>query len=195
MLLAQVSDVLSDLGFESMTDITSAATMALDAAEEQLAAALNTEFGQGTFTDTFFIREPYGDRSSNEFRLSRGFVSSLTSVLVNPDLASLTGQTTQIGDWGSLVEIAPSGGNVDVTAMVQLDSDKGIVKDIQNRYRRHYVQITYQAGFPIDGADPRQLPPEPPCRTGCSRPPSSPRSSASPTRRRWSRPTSRSTSS
>ena len=152
MLLAQVSDILSDLGFESMTDITSAATMALDAAEEQLAAALNTEFGQATVTDTFFIREPPGTRSSNEFRLSRGFVSSLTSVLVNPDLASLTGQTTQIGDWGSLVEIAPSGGNVDVTAMVQLDSDKGIVKDIQNRYRHQYIQITYMAGFATDPA-------------------------------------------
>ena len=157
MLLAQVSDILSDLGFESMTDITSAATMALDAAEEQLAAALNTEFGQATFADTFFIREPHGTRSSNEFRLSRGFVSSLTSVLANPDLASLTGQTTQIGDWGSMVEIAPSGGNVDVTAMVQLDSDKGIVKDIQNRYRRQYIQITYHGrlrGRPGNGTPP-----------------------------------------
>ena len=81
-------------------------------------------------------------------------MSSLTSVLVNSQIASLTGQTTQLGDFDTLIQITPSGGNVDVTSMVQLDSDRGIVKDIQNRYRHQYVQITYQAGFPPDTTNP-----------------------------------------
>ena len=154
MLLAQVSDILNDLGFDSDDRHHGAATMALDAAEEQLGGRAEYGIRAGHVVDTFFIQEPYGNRASTEFRLSHGFVSSLTSVLVNPYLPSLTGQTTQIGDWGQLVQITPSGGNVNVTAMVQLNSDKGLVKDIQNRYRHQYVQITYVAGFPTDPSNP-----------------------------------------
>ncbi len=42
MLLASVNDILNDLGFDAMTDITASATLALDAAEAQLASVLNT---------------------------------------------------------------------------------------------------------------------------------------------------------
>jgi hypothetical protein len=149
MLLAQPSDILSDLGFDSMPDILSAATMALDAAEQQLAAALNTDFAQGAFTEMFYIREGHC-RSSTEFRLSQGFVSSLTSVKACYDLASLTGQPTVIGDFGQLCDLSPGSTPVEVTSMVTLDSDRGVIKDIQNRYRHLYVQIVYQAGFAVD---------------------------------------------
>jgi hypothetical protein len=39
-------------------------------------------------------------------------------------------------------------------ATAQLHPDKGIVKDYVTPYRRQFVQITYVAGFPADGAKP-----------------------------------------
>ena len=141
MLLASVNDILNDLGFEAMTDITASATLALDAAEAQLASVLNSEFDQGTFTDTFFVSEPPyldGPACETEFRLRRGFVSSLTSV-------RYAGPVQDLMD--------PSAYN-DVTATAQLHPDKGIVKDYVTRFRRQFVQIVYVAGFPEDGTNP-----------------------------------------
>ena len=92
MLLASVSDILSDLGFDAMTDITASATLALDAAEAQLASVLNSEFEQGTFTDTFFVSAPPyrdGPVCETEFRLRRGLVQSLTSMVYAGTVAGL----------------------------------------------------------------------------------------------------------
>ena len=140
MLLASVSDILSDLGFDAMTDITASATLALDAAEAQLASVLNSEFEQGAFTDTFFVSEPPyrdGPVCETEFRLRRGLVQSLTSMVYAGTVPGLTDSTLY----------------VDVTATAQLHPDKGIVTDYVTPYRRQFVQITYVAGFPADGTN------------------------------------------
>src|SRR5271166_3079612 len=157
MLLASVSDVLSALGFEGMTDITFAAQQAVDAAEAQLASMLNTEFEAGTYTDMFFVRRPPyedGPGLKTEFRLRRGFVTALTSMNVNSDVSQLTGLVSPLGDWNPAIQVSPNtGSNINVTAFANLAAEKGMVADYQNRYRNCWVQIVYTAGFPPDPSD------------------------------------------
>jgi hypothetical protein len=145
MLLANPSDVISQLGFDPMTDITFAVNMAMDAAEAYLAAQLNTDFESATYVDTFFVAEPpYRNRGAvrTEFRLSAGLVDSLTSVLTCYD----------VNDFGISAEAT------DVTANVILNADKGVVQDFKTHYVGTYVQITYSAGF---AADPDNVGPPP----------------------------------
>ena len=85
MLLANVDDVIAALGYDKMTDISNAAAMAVDAAESQLGSILNTEFDQGTFVDTYFVSELPGHGTEAQFRLRRGLLTSLTSMLVSSD--------------------------------------------------------------------------------------------------------------
>lgn len=148
MLLALPSDVISQLGFDAMTDITFAVNMAMDAAEAYLSAQLNTDFSQGTFVDTFFVEQR--PRVEIEFRLNRGLLSSVTSVLLSPDPT----------------QFATPANCVNVTANVVPDLDRGVIKDFttgrstnigpntwgsfQQGYARNFVQITYQAGFATD---------------------------------------------
>ena len=139
MLLAPVNEIREQLGFDDMTDINSAVTMALSAAEPQLAAVLNTEFDRGVFTDTFYVREPPfrdGPAVETEFRLRRGLVKEVTSVLLCNDPDAFDDPTSTI----------------DVTAKTTLHSSKGIVRDFKTHYMRQYVQITYDAGFDADDA-------------------------------------------
>ena len=85
----------------------------------------------------FYVRSPPfmdGQAVETEFRLRRGLVQSLTSVLWCED-------NTAFGDPTS---------TTDVTAVAVLHPDKGIVRDFKTRYRRAYVQITYVAGFEPD---------------------------------------------
>ena len=134
MFLAPVAEIRSQLGFDDMTDINAAIAMALNAAEPQLAAVLNTEFDRGTFVDTFYVsRPPFRDGPAveTEFRLRRGLVVSITSVLLSSD-------PTVFGVPASVV---------DITAVANLEADKGVVKDFKTRFERQYVQITYVAGF------------------------------------------------
>ena len=161
MLLAAVADILSTLGFDPMTDITFAATQALDAAEEQLASLLNTEFAAGTYTDMFYVDEPtmtvrhHGFKT--QFRLSRGFITTplaTGSVLVNSQASMLTGVASQIGSTWGYVDVPTGDANIDVTTAMTVDSDRGLLTDIVNRYRKTYVQATYQAGFAVSGSDP-----------------------------------------
>jgi hypothetical protein len=158
MLLAQVSDILSDLGFDAMTDITFAAVQALDAAEQQLAAAMDTEFEQGTFTDTFFVTEPryrQGRVFQTEFRLNRAFVTSLTSIYANSSIDALYGTASPLGSWSNPVVGTPTPDTTpDLSAFVTLEAEKGVIRDIRNPYRNQYVQITYTAGFPVDPSLP-----------------------------------------
>ena len=97
-------------------------------------------------------RPPYQDGNGSEvqFRLKRGFVNPLASVLVSSD-------PTQFGNASYAT---------DVTANVVLEADKGVVRDFKSQfavqylggnqmtftsgYRRQWVQITYQAGFAAD---------------------------------------------
>ena len=159
MLLASVNDIVAALGFDQMLDIQNAASMALDAAEAQLMAILDTDFEQGTFVDTFFVHEPPA-RGSVEFRLSHGLVSALTSVLGNSDPTTFGSAPTvawSAGAWpfGGFV----GGQNIDCTANCtpqfdQKSMDRGVVRDFLSKYRQTYVQITYQAGFAVDGTNP-----------------------------------------
>ena len=147
MRLAQSCDVRGMLGFDDMTDINFAIDMAIDAAEPYLAAQLNTEFDKGTFVDTFYVREPPfrdGPAVSTEFRLRRGLVDSITSVLTCSDPTAFDDETL----------------TVDVTANVTLHPDKGLVKDFKTRYDHQYVQITYDAGFDVDDAGGAQAVPD-----------------------------------
>ena len=96
-----------------MTDINFAITMALDAAESQLAARLETEFDQGAFVDTFYVREPPyldGPAFETQFRLRRGLVASLTSV-VYADTAANLSVAGQYTDVTSTVAAAPGQGD------------------------------------------------------------------------------------
>ena len=141
MLLANPADVISQLGFDTMTDITLATSMAMDAAEAYLSSQLNTDFLAGTFIDTFYVRQPRyqdGAATSTEFRLSHGLVSSVTSA---------TTTATPADFWWTA---APA----DVTADIVLDGDRGIAKDITNRYFRQTVTITYVSGFAVDPDTP-----------------------------------------
>ena len=137
MLLAAVADIRSQLGFDDMTDVNAAISMAMDAAESMLASRLNTEFGKGTFVDMFYVRSPPfidGQAVETQFRLRRGLISSLTSVIWSQQLSSF-------GDTSA---------TTDVTVNAVLHPDKGIVKDFTTRYERTYVQLTYVAGFDLD---------------------------------------------
>ena len=159
MLLASVNDIVAALGFDQMTDIQNAASMALDAAEAQLMAALDTDFEAGTFSDIFFVDEAPA-RGSVEFRLSHGLVSSLTQVLANADPGGF--DTDPVSTWSSggwPLRGYVAGQNVDCTANCtpQLDQkakDRGVIRDILSRYRQTYVRVTYVAGFAADGTNP-----------------------------------------
>lgn len=137
MLLASVSEIRDQLGFDNMTDINAAIGLALDAAEPQLAAILNTEFGQGSFVDTFWVRSPPfrdGPAVETEFRLQRGLVQSLTSVIYAYQICNFTDPSSYLTS----------------TSTAVLSADKGVVTDYQTHYMRQYVQISYTAGFAPD---------------------------------------------
>jgi hypothetical protein len=137
MYLASVAAIRQKLGFDDMTDINFAIDTALDAAESQLATRLETEFDQGAFVDTFYVRvPPYcdGPAFETQFKLRRGLITSLVSVKY-ADTPETLADPTQL---------------TDVTATVQLHPDKGLVKDFTTRYVGKYVQISYQAGFAVD---------------------------------------------
>jgi hypothetical protein len=155
LLLASVTDLLDDLGYTAMTDITYAVTDALLAASAELSAVLDTDFDAGTFIDTYYVQEPRyrsGPAAQVEFRLSHGLVTSLTQVLLSPDPTQF-GNTTY---------------TTDVTANVTVDNDRGVVKDFKTTstqnyvpagitnmafmsgYTRQFVQISYAAGLPVD---------------------------------------------
>jgi len=141
MLLANPADIISQLGFDPMPDITLATTMAMDAAEAYLSSELNTDFLAGTFTDTFYVAQPRyqdGPACSTEFRLSHGLVGSITSAMATSGPAQFWWTT------------APN----DVTADILLDGDKGIAKDVTNRYYRQTITITYASGFAADPNNP-----------------------------------------
>lgn len=162
MLLASVTEIIEQLGFDAMTDITNAVTMALDAAEAQIASVLDTDFTQGTYVDTFFVDQPpyqVGPAVSTEFRLSHGNVTALSTVYANGDPVGFGTDPVITYDNGSgwPYAFAP-GENLDVTAnisptFVGVTKERGVVKDFKTRYKRTWVQITYTSGFPADGGN------------------------------------------
>ena len=137
MLLTTVAQIVQQLGFDPMTDVGFALQTTLDAAEAMLASQLNTSFEEATVVDTFYVKEPHvmdGSYVESQFRLSRGLVTSITSVLTanQPSLFTTT---------GSFVNVTPN---------VVLEKDKGVVRDFTTNYRRQFVQFTYVAGFDTD---------------------------------------------
>lgn len=125
MLLASVSGIREELGFDDMTDINAAITMALNAAEPQLASALNTSFARAEVTDTFWVDEPTvidGPHRKTEFWLSRGFVH---------------GEPVVTGFDGA-------------QAAMNYNKEKGIARDWTTYYSRAHVRFVYQAGFETD---------------------------------------------
>lgn len=157
MLLASVAEILERLGFDVMPDITNSVTFALDSATEQIAAILDTDFTQGTYTDTFYVEKPpyrVQQATSTEFRLRRGLVSSLTSVLAAYNVGDFNPGSPPLLPtyWANNQSISQQSDTpINVTPNVVLDGDRGVCKDFQNNYKGMYVQITYVSGFAVSG--------------------------------------------
>ena len=132
MHLTSLAEIRSELGFDSMTDINAAIGAALDAAEVQLAAALNTDFSRATHKDTFWVYRPtfmQHNHAKTEFQLSRGFLTEKPIV------------TTEA------LTIDPEN--------IEVDLEKGIVRDWTHIYSRAHVVFTYTYGFEAtDDVDP-----------------------------------------
>lgn len=138
MLLAGVAEIRESLGFDDMVDINAAIRAALDAAEPYLAAAVGTAFEAGSFTDVFYVSEPFtkGALVLTELKLSRGFVAPEGFSVVRADTAQTLAQ------------------GIDVTNAVELDAALGRVIDYRTNYIRKFLKVSYSAGFPADPADP-----------------------------------------
>jgi hypothetical protein len=134
MYLADPEEVRDMLGFESMADINNAIADALDTATALLASQLTSSFDLADYTDYFWVPE---ESQISEFRLSTGF-ATLTAVAL----------ATTIDQFGTTAEVT-------YTSDVQLNSEKGVVKDHVTRYDRVFVKVTYSAGFDPDGTDPK----------------------------------------
>lgn len=143
MFLAAADDIRKVLGFDPMPDIVAAIAQSLDSATVQLESLLHSSFGRASHTDTFYVGSPSDSNAiSTQFRLSTGFV-------VADSLAMSYGETLD-----SLTEITG----------YRLDADRGLLVDTGTRFNRHYVRVTYEAGFetlPIV-TDPPEDPPPPP---------------------------------
>ncbi|CAA2141483.1 hypothetical protein [Hyphomicrobium sp. ghe19] len=138
MLLYSVQKLREELGFDAMSDITNAITMALDAAETLVGSTLRTTFERKTVTDTFYVNEPsfqQGGLVRTEFLLSTGFVAG-TPVVTSSKLGI-------------------------ISDAFQFDKEKGIARDWQTRYGDDIVTIEFTAGFEpasaTDGEDSYKL--------------------------------------
>jgi hypothetical protein len=141
MLLASVTAIRDQLGFDDMSNITDAITGALHTAEALLSARLGTPFDAGAFSDTFYVDEPgfiQGDMYKTEFKLTRGFVQDVTEV-------SLTTPTSMY----FIVRDQPS-----LITSLATNKEKGLCLDVATFYRRSWVKISYTAGFTVDDTDP-----------------------------------------
>ncbi len=131
MFLASVAGIREELGFDDMTDINAAISMALNAAEPQLASALNTSFARTDVVDTFWVSEPTvieAGHVQTEFWLSRGFLAADPTVTVSTGL--------------------------DTTDALRVDLHKGVVRDWKTYYHRAHVTFAYAAGFEAEvGSD------------------------------------------
>lgn len=132
MLLASVTEVRDDLGFDDMTDITYAITEAMHAAEVTLGTLLNTSFERADHVDLFWAAEPgfsQPPHHETQLRLRHGFVlgdpvvkrASAPSLFDDPGVTLMTG--------------------------LLVDRDKGTVKDVGTRFSNDYLQVAYTAGF------------------------------------------------
>lgn len=135
MLLALVEDIAAELGFENTLDMSTAVNGYLNAADALLQSRLGTVFAKGVgVVDTFYAHEPgftQGVSVQTQFRLSRGFVKTLTEVVYAATLDDL-------------------GAGTNITATVVLDPDKGVLRDMRTVYAGQYVRATYTAGFDAD---------------------------------------------
>lgn len=143
MMLASHAEIREQLGFDDMTDINDAIQASLRAATAVLAAKLSTPFERGTFIDTYYALEPgyeNGQAFSTTFRLSRGFVVSVTSVKAAATLELLGGTDAS-----------------DITAVALMsatDKEKGVFTDYTTRFTRSFVRAEYVAGFEADASNP-----------------------------------------
>lgn len=140
MFLADIDGIREQLGFDQMVDIDNAIEAALNSATAQLAGLLQTSFDEEDMQDVFWVEKPpiqQGPHRMTEFRLSRGFVSSLSAA-------------TRTEVEGLFQDEQPS----DVLAAIKLDRDKGHARDWTTWYNRNYVTFAYRSGFPRDAANP-----------------------------------------
>lgn len=139
MLLASVAEIRGGLGFDEMTDINDAITMALHSAEARLATVLRTRFGRKASTDLFWVVDAQFQPGlpMTRFRLSQGFVDESVPLMVK-----------------TAATIAELATGTDRSGVVRLDAERGLVTDLSTWYERALVQIESTAGFAADGSDP-----------------------------------------
>lgn len=138
MLLATVAQLRDTLGFDAMADINAAVMAALNAADVTLQARIGTPFAPATITDTFYVEEPSVMRGVNvqtEFRLSQGFVQTVTSAKYADTLAALDSDFTS------------------VLADLIVVSEKGVLRDFTTPYSRNFIRVAYTAGFVAEEGD------------------------------------------
>lgn len=145
MLLARVSDIRDEVGFDDMPDINAVITESLHAATAQIESILDTNFTAGTKTDVFFVEEPSDIRNNGAvnltyFRLSNGLIGSVTEGLYASSYANLIGgiDTTDL---------------LAATTVI-VKNDIGTILDAQTVYANHFAKFTYSYGFEIDTDDP-----------------------------------------
>lgn len=136
MLLATVSSIRDELGFDDMANINYAIIAALHAAEAQVGALLRTDFKRQSNTDLFRASAPgfvEGDYYETKFRLTQGQIQTVSSVLFSDsfDMSSPTSSTTHI-----------------------VNADIGQVTVVGVAFNRQFVQITYTSGFEAAQSDP-----------------------------------------
>jgi hypothetical protein len=142
MFLASPDVIRESLGFEDMTDISEAVKSALDASEPLLASMLNTDFTAGEATDIYYLQEPgheMGQMFVTEFRLTHGLLTELT--------AAHKASAMTVFDTADAENILTSG--------LIVDLEKGVIKDLSNRYSRQFVRFTYSYGLPVSEVDER----------------------------------------
>ena len=137
MLLAPAKKIADQLGFSAdMYDAMAAFTAALHAATPILAGRMDSDFGRGEITDVFFAETAGFEThsfASTQFRLSHGFVSKIEEITAGHGQGA---ERPRAIHQREVTTFAPT-----------LDKDRGIVTQIDTRFRGQMVSIRYTKGF------------------------------------------------
>lgn len=139
-MLASITDIRDQLGFDDMTDINDALTSAMVAATTWLQSKLNTRFDAGNQTDLFFMREAsyiVGSSAQSEFRLRFGFIQSVSRIVT----------------FQSPTDFDVATAYVDIAPVMQVHYEKGKLVDFTTRYANTYIRVDYAYGWAADGTD------------------------------------------
>ena len=138
MKLASEASVFEALQVGSISLIELAATSALHAATEEIAAMLLADFDAGSYVEDFFIHATTraGSCYQAQLALGHGFVTGTPALVTASTFADLaTGDTLASTEY----KIDAEKGGINIISTVDLQG--------------YYVRVTYSAGFEIDDVD------------------------------------------